>query len=63
MAGERRATVAELPLQCGAAYVSVFIVQALGLLIAGVLLRWVDPNLFQQRLQRALGDRVALELD
>ena len=63
MAGERRALVAELPHRSGAAYVSVFIVQALGLLIAGVLLRWVDPNLFQQRLQRALGDRVALELD
>ncbi|MEB3176471.1 MAG: hypothetical protein VKJ87_02610 [Synechococcus sp.] len=55
--------MAELPRRCGAAYASVFIVQALGLLIAGVLLRWVDPNLFQQRLQRALGDRVALELD
>ena len=46
-----------------AAYASVFIVQAVGLLIAGVLLLRVDTNLFQQRVQRALGDLVALELD
>lgn len=46
-----------------AAYASVFIVQALGLLLAGVLLLRVDTALFQQRVQRALGDLVALEID
>jgi BCD family chlorophyll transporter-like MFS transporter len=45
------------------AYASVFIVQSLGLLLAGLLLLRVDTALFQNRVQRALGDLVALEID
>ena len=45
------------------AYASVFVIQAVGLLLAGLLLLRVDTTLFQQRVQRALGDLLALELD
>ena len=45
------------------AYASVFLVQAVGLLLAGVMLLRVDTALFQQRVQRALGDLVAFEMD
>ena len=45
------------------AYASVFLVQAVGLLLAGVMLLRVDTALFQQRVQRALGDLVAFEID
>ena len=45
------------------AYASVFLLQAVGLLLAGILLLRVDTALFQQRVQRALGDLLALDLD
>ena len=45
------------------AYASVFLLQAIGLLLAGILLLRVDTALFQQRVQRALGDLLALDLD
>jgi BCD family chlorophyll transporter-like MFS transporter len=45
------------------AYASVFLLQAFGLLLAGILLLRVDTALFQQRVQRALGDLLALDLD
>ena len=45
------------------AYASVFVIQAVGLLLAGLLLLRVDTTLFKQRVQRALGDLLALELD
>jgi BCD family chlorophyll transporter-like MFS transporter len=45
------------------AYASVFLLQAIGLLLAGILLLQVDTALFQQRVQRALGDLLALDLD
>jgi MFS transporter, BCD family, chlorophyll transporter len=45
------------------AYASVFVLQAIGLLIAGFLLLRVDTALFQERMQRALGPVAAFELD
>jgi BCD family chlorophyll transporter-like MFS transporter len=39
------------------------LLQAVGLLLAGILLLRVDTALFQQRVQRALGDLLALDLD
>lgn len=45
------------------AYASVFLLQAIGLALAGLLLLRVDTSLFQQRVQRALGDLVTTELD
>jgi BCD family chlorophyll transporter-like MFS transporter len=41
----------------------VFLLQAIGLALAGLLLLRVDTSLFQQRVQRALGDLVTTELD
>ena len=45
------------------AYASVFVIQAVGLLLAGLLLLRVDTILFRRRVQRALGDLLASELD
>ena len=45
------------------AYASVFVIQAVGLLLAGLLLLRVDTMLFRRRVQRALGDLLASELD
>lgn len=45
------------------AYASVFVLQALGLLISGVLLLRVDTSLFKQRIDRTLGNLVAYDLD
>ena len=41
----------------------MFVIQGVVLLLAGFLLLGVDTTLFQQRVQRALGDLLALELD
>lgn len=46
-----------------AAYASVFVLQAIGLLLAGVLLLRVDTRLFQSRIQTAFADLAALDLD
>jgi len=45
------------------AYASVFLLQALGLLLAGVLLMRVDTSLFRQRVDQALGQLLISELD
>tara|TARA_B100000609_G_scaffold24441_1_gene17184 strand:- start:779 stop:2167 length:1389 start_codon:yes stop_codon:yes gene_type:complete len=45
------------------AYAGVFVVQALGLLVAGFLLLRVDTNLFQSNVEKVLGRIVASELD
>ena len=45
------------------AYAGVFLVQALGLLVAGFLLLRVDTNLFQSNVEKVLGRIVASELD
>lgn len=45
------------------AYASVFVLQAIGLLLAGFLLLRVDTALFQERMQRALGSVAAFEID
>ena len=45
------------------AYASVFVLQALGLLVSGVLLLRVDTSLFKERIERTLGSLVAHELD
>ena len=46
-----------------AAYASVFVIQAFGLLLAGFLLLRVDTRLFQTRIQAAFSDLAALDLD
>ena len=46
-----------------AAYAGVFIIQAIGLLVAGVLLLRVDTKLFQRKVEQALGSILASELD
>ena len=45
------------------AYAGVFIVQAIGLLIAGVMLLRVDTNLFQRKVEQALTTVLSSELD
>ena len=45
------------------AYAGVFIVQAIGLLIAGVMLLRVDTNLFQRKVEQALTSVLSSELD
>ena len=45
------------------AYAGVFIVQAFGLLVAGVMLLRVDTNLFQSKVEQALSSVLASELD
>lgn len=45
------------------AYAGVFIMQAVGLLVAGLLLLRVDTRLFQTKVEQALGLIVASELD
>ena len=45
------------------AYAGVFVVQALGLLVAGLLLLRVDTNLFQSNVEKVLGRIVASEID
>ena len=46
-----------------AAYAGVFIIQAIGLLVAGLLLLRVDTNLFQRKVEQALSSILASELD
>ena len=46
-----------------AAYAGVFIIQAIGLLVAGLLLLRVDTKLFQRRVEKALSSILASELD
>ena len=46
-----------------AAYAGVFIIQAIGLLLAGVLLLRVDTKLFQRKVEQALASILASELD
>jgi len=45
------------------AYAGVFVIQALGLLVAGLLLLRVDTKLFQSRVDQALSSVLASELD
>ena len=45
------------------AYAGVFIVQAIGLLIAGMMLLKVDTNLFQRKVEQALASVLTSELD
>ncbi len=45
------------------AYAGVFIVQAIGLLIAGMMLLKVDTNLFQRKVEQALASVLTNELD
>ena len=45
------------------AYAGVFVVQALGLLVAGLLLLRVDTNLFQAKVEKALSSVLSSELD
>jgi len=45
------------------AYASVFLIQAFGLVIAGLLLMRVNTSLFHQRIHQALGDLVIEELE
>ncbi len=45
------------------AYAGVFIIQAIGLLVAGLLLLRVDTKLFQSKVNQALGSILANELD
>jgi len=45
------------------AYASVFVLQALGLLMSGLLLLRVDTSLFQQRVEQTLGHLVGQDLD
>ena len=46
-----------------AAYAGVFIIQAIGLLVAGLLLLRVDTKLFQRRVEKALSSILSSELD
>lgn len=46
-----------------AAYAGVFIIQAIGLLVAGLLLLRVDTKLFQRKVEKALSSVLASELD
>ena len=46
-----------------AAYAGVFIIQAIGLLVAGLFLLRVDTNLFQRKVEQALSSILASELD
>ena len=46
-----------------AAYSGVFIIQAIGLLVAGLLLLRVDTKLFQRRVEKALSSILTSELD
>jgi len=45
------------------AYAGVFIVQAIGLVIAGMMLLKVDTNLFQRKVEQALASVLTNELD
>ena len=45
------------------AYAGVFVVQAFGLLVAGLLLLRVDTNLFQNKVEKALTSVMSSELD
>lgn len=46
-----------------AAYGTVFVIQAIGLLVAGLMLLRVDTRLFKARIQTAFADLAALDLD
>ena len=46
-----------------AAYAGVFMIQAIGLLVAGLLLLRVDTKLFQRRVEKALSSILSSELD